>query len=89
MNKKHFQPALFLYGDCVYEFNAFNSDDQNENFFERTYFKSFYKITKKYNVSIPLNFYLNYKLGLINKKTQSLKEINYDKKLEKLNLILI
>ena len=36
MNKKHFQPALILYGVCVYEFNAFNSDDQNENFFERT-----------------------------------------------------
>ena len=37
-------------------------------------------ISKKYNVSIPLNFCMNYKLGLVNKETQSLYEINCDKK---------
>ena len=42
--------------------------------------KTFYKISKKYNVSIPLNFCMNYKLGLVNKETQSLYEINCDKK---------
>ena len=160
MNKKHFQPALFLYGDYVYAFSALNSDDQNQNFFERTnltsktpkwekifpkfenvdknklvnhYFalsksvngdilfiggeknnnicvynpikntfslahgnsvmipfwdKSFYKISKKYSVSIPLNFCTNYKLGLVNKETQSLIEIICDKKTGKVEFKL-
>jgi len=162
MNKKHFQPALFLYGDYVYAFSALNSDEQNENeiFFERTnltsknpkwekifpkfenvdknklvnqffavsksingnilfiggekssanyvynpiknifssspgisaalpfWDKSFYKISKKYNVAIPLKFSLNYKLGLLNKETQSLHEINYDKKTGKVEFNL-
>ena len=42
--------------------------------------KTFYKVSKKYNVSIPLNFCMNYKLGLVNKETLSLYEINCDKK---------
>ena len=42
--------------------------------------KTFYKISKRYNVSIPLNFCMNYKLGFVNKETQSLYEINCDKK---------
>ena len=42
--------------------------------------KTFYKISKRYNVLIPLNFCMNYKLGLVNKETQSLYEINCDKK---------
>ena len=41
--------------------------------------KTFYKISKRYNVSIPLNFCMNYKLGFVNKETQSLYEINCDK----------
>ena len=160
MNKKHFQPALFLYGDYVYAFSALNNDEQNENYFERTnltsktpkwekifpkfvnvdknqlvnhffalsksingdllfiggeksnsnylynpiknifssspgnnaiipfWDKSFYKISKKYSISIPLNFSLNYKLGLLNKETQSLYEINYDKKTGKVEFNL-
>jgi len=163
MNKKHFQPAIFLYGDYVYAFSALNSEDQNENFFERTnltskdpkwekifpkfensgnfdknklvndcfalsksingdilfiggeknstnyvynpikntfslspgisaiipfWDKTFYKISKKYSVSIPLNFCSNYKLALVNKETQSLHEINYDKKTGKVEFNL-
>ena len=160
MNKNRFQPALFLYGDYVYAFSALNSDNQTENFFERTnltsktpkwekvfpkfenvdknklvnhcfalsksingdilfiggektnanylynpiknifssspgisaiipfWDKSFYKISKKYSVSIPMNFNLNYKLGLVNKETRSLHEINYDKKTGKVEFNL-
>ena len=40
--------------------------------------KTFYKIDKKYNINIPLNFSINHKLALLNKETESLEEINYN-----------
>ena len=42
--------------------------------------KSFYKISKYYNICIPLNFSINNKLIVLEKETVNLKEIIYDKK---------
>ena len=36
MNKKHFQPGLFIYGDYVYAFSSLNDKNNNNNFFEKT-----------------------------------------------------
>ena len=161
MNKKHFQPALFIYGDYVYAFSPLKDTDENKNFFERSnlttknpkwekiypkyennidrnklgnYFfgisksingnilltggerdnsnylynpidnilslskgknskmpfwdKTFYKISKRYSISIPLNFCMNYQIAYLNKETQSLYEIDCDKKTGKIDFNL-
>ena len=36
MNKKHFQPALLIFGDYVYAFSALNNLRENSNYFEKT-----------------------------------------------------
>ena len=150
MNKKHFQPGLYLNGDYVYAFSALNDKNNNNNFFEKTnltsknskweiiypkfennniqfnyhffgisklsegnilfiggeknnpnylynptenilsisngdyssipfWDKTFYKISKYYNVSIPLNFAINYQLGFVDKETESLLNIECNK----------
>ena len=151
MNKTHFQPGIFIYGDYIYAFSALTDENKQNNYFERTnltskipkweiiypkydenkinfnsnffgiskyldgnilfvggeknnpnylynpmnniitisnknnlsipfWDKSFYKINKKYNICIPLNFNNNYQLIFLNKETESLEEINVDKK---------
>ena len=142
MNKKHFQPGLFIYGDYVYAFSSLNDKNNNNIFFEKTnltskkskwekvypkfdnnikldchffgiskysegnilflggeknnsnylynpmdnilsksngqftnipfWDKTFYKISKNYNVCIPLNFNSNYKLAFLDKEEESL-----------------
>ena len=151
LNKIHFQPGIFIYGDYIYAFSALTDENKQNNYFERTnltskvakweiiypqydenkinfnshffgiskyldgnilfvggeknnpnylynpmnniiiisnkknlsipfWDKSFYKINKKYNICIPLNFNNNYQLIFLNKETESLEEIKYDKK---------
>ena len=41
--------------------------------------KTFYKISKKYNLCIPLNFNISYKIILLDKENESLEEIVCDK----------
>ena len=157
MNKKHFQPGLFIYGDYVYAFSALSDINRNNKYFERTnltskiakwekiypkydekaiifnshffgvskylegnilfvggekynpnylynpmdntitisngehlsipfWDKSFYKISKKYNICIPLNFNNTNKLTFLNKETESLEEVICDKNTGYVNL---
>ena len=150
MNKKHFQPGLFIFGDYVYAFSALIDKNNNNNFFEKTnlslknskweiiypkfennnikfnchffgisklsernilfvggeknnpnylynptenllsisngeysstpfWDKTFYKISKYYNVCIPLNFSNNYQLCFIDKETEFLLKVNCNK----------
>ena len=41
--------------------------------------KTFYKISKKYNVCIPLNFTNNYQITFLNKENESLEDVKCDK----------
>ena len=41
--------------------------------------KTFYKISKKYNVCIPLNFSNNYQITFLNKENESLEDVKCDK----------
>ena len=146
MNKKHFQPGLFIYGDYVYAFSALKDKRENNNFFEKTnltskspkwekvfpkydsnlimfnnhffglskcsdgnilfiggeknnpnylynpmenkiflstgnnisipfWDKTFYKISKQYNVCIPLDFSTNYQMAFLDKEIESLIEV--------------
>ena len=150
MNKKHFQPGLFIYGDYIFAFSALKDKNESYNYFEKTnltsktpkwekvypqydnslvifnnhffgiskcsdgnilivggekktpnylynpidnkiflstgkntnipfWDKSFYKISKIYNVSIPLDFSTNYQLTFIDKETESLIDIKCNK----------
>ena len=150
MNKKHFQPGLFIYGDYIFAFSALKDKRENYNYFEKTnltsktpkwekvypqydnslitfnihffgiskcsdgnilfvggekkgsnylynpmdnkiflspgkntnipfWDKSFYKISKKYNVCIPLDFNINYQLAFIDKETESLIDVKCNK----------
>jgi hypothetical protein len=36
MNKKHFQPGLYIYGDYIYAFSALKDKRESSNFFEKT-----------------------------------------------------
>ena len=159
MNKKHFQPGLFIYGDYIYAFSALTDKNNNNNFFEKTnltsknskweiiypkfdnnnirfnchffglsklsegnilfvggeknnpnylynpednmlsisngesssvpfWDKTFYKISKYYNVGIPLNFTINYQLCFIDKETESLLNVECNKNNGTVNLNL-
>ena len=150
MNKKHFQPGLFIYGDYIFAFSALKDKRENYNYFEKTnltsktpkwekvypqydnnlvlfnnhffgiskcsdgnilfvggekkspnylynpmdnklflstgnntnipfWDKSFYKISKIYNASIPLDFSTNYQLTFIDKETESLIDAKCNK----------
>ena len=150
MNKKHFQPGLYILGDYVYAFSSLNDINKDKNYFEKTnltcqnpkweiifpkfnnnikmnstffgiskfsdgnilflggeknnptylynpienkmsifnrnnlsipfWDKTFYKISKYYNICIPLNFSNNNKLIFFDKEDETLKEVIYDKK---------
>ena len=159
MNKKHFQPGLFIYGDYLYAFSALIDKNNNNNFFEKTnltsrnskweiiypkfennnikfnchffglsklsegnilfvggeknnpnylynpvenmlsisngesssvpfWDKTFYKISKYYNVGIPLNFTINYQLCFIDKENESLISVECNKNNGTVNLNL-
>ena len=47
--------------------------------------KTFYKISKKYNLCIPLSFSNNYKLAFLDKEKESLIEVNCDKNTGNIN----
>jgi len=35
MDKKHFQPGLFIYGDYIFAFSALNDKRENYNYFKK------------------------------------------------------
>ena len=59
MNKKHFQPGFFIYGDYVYAFSSLNDKNNNNNFFEKTNLTSkkskWEKVYPKFDNNIKLD----------------------------------
>ena len=65
----------YLYNPMDNILSISNGNYENISFWDKT----FYKISKKYNVNIPLNFNNNYQIAFIDKENESLVQSKCDK----------